>query len=78
MLIASYEQWREAKKQVLEEENPEIDCEECGGTGEIHEVCPCCDERKRRSAASAMARAPSVIWIRQVMSWSVPEFTSRK
>lgn len=46
MLIASYDQWREAKKQVLEEENPEIDCEECGGLGEIYERCHCCGGEK--------------------------------
>jgi hypothetical protein len=39
MLIASYDQWREAKKQVLEEENPEIDCEE------KEDECDVCDGR---------------------------------
>ncbi|KMQ75265.1 hypothetical protein [Marinobacter subterrani] len=43
MLIASYEQWREAKKQVLEEENPAVPCEECDGFGHFYSVCPCCD-----------------------------------
>lgn len=42
MLIASYEQWREQKKQVLEEENPAVPCGECGGMGELHSVCDCC------------------------------------
>ncbi len=46
MLIASYERWREAKVQLLEEENPLVDCPECGGSGDIHSVCPCCDGEK--------------------------------
>ncbi len=46
MLIAGYEQWKEAKRQMLEQENPEIDCEECRGTGQIHEVCSCCGGEK--------------------------------
>ena len=56
MLIASYEQWREAKKQVLEEENPEIDCDECRGTGEIHEVCGCCGGEKEEECDACDGR----------------------
>jgi recombinational DNA repair protein RecR len=81
MLIASYDQWREAKKQVLEEENPEIDCEECGGLGEIYERCHCCGAEKE-DATSVMVAEPSAIWIPQslgrAMIWSAKEFTSRK
>ncbi len=46
MLIASYEEWRETKKQILEEENPLIDCPECGGSGEMYSVCNCCGGEK--------------------------------
>ena len=46
MLIGSYDQWRDHKRQVLEEENPEIDCEECNGRGEFYEVCNCCGGEK--------------------------------
>lgn len=46
MLIASYERWREAKVQLLEEENPLVDCPECGGSGEVYSACPCCDAEK--------------------------------
>lgn len=46
MLIASYEQWHEQKKRVLEEENPEIECEECNGMGELHFQCSCCGGAK--------------------------------
>lgn len=46
MLIASYDKWRESKIQLLEEENPLVDCPECGGAGEMYSVCPCCDMEK--------------------------------
>jgi len=46
MLIGSYERWRENKVRLLEEENPLVDCPECGGGGVMHSVCPCCQGEK--------------------------------
>lgn len=46
MLIGSYDQWREHKRHVLEEENPEIECEECNGRGQFYELCNCCGAEK--------------------------------
>ncbi|MGP9834246.1 hypothetical protein [Marinobacter sp. NSM] len=42
MLIASYDQWSDLKRQALEEDNPPVPCEECKGMGEIHSLCDCC------------------------------------
>ncbi|PHS48672.1 MAG: hypothetical protein COB05_05380 [Marinobacter sp.] len=48
MLIAGYEQWKAEKRQMLEQENPEVDCEECGGLGETYERCHCCGSEKEQ------------------------------
>ena len=46
MLIASYEQWEAEQRQIVEQENPLLECRRCDGEGEIIEDCPCCGHEK--------------------------------